>query len=114
VEQLTESLRKGLVQRIGRNLLDIHILRLIRTQPMWGYGIKKRVETIFGLRLRHGTLYSILNNLEQKGFLAIQEQQHGGRRRKIYAITDEGRRYLETYEDLLKEQLENEDIKQAC
>ncbi|HDD70480.1 MAG TPA: hypothetical protein ENG19_05055, partial [Candidatus Bathyarchaeota archaeon] len=66
---MTENFQKEIVQRITKNLLDIQILKLINTEPMWGYKIKKEVETRFGVKLRHGALYPLLNSLEQKGFL---------------------------------------------
>jgi len=108
---LTENFRKEIVQRITRNLLDIQILRLVQTQPMWGYKIKKEMETKFGVKLRHGALYPMLNALEQKGFLKSQKQQQKGRTRKVYAITKGGIHYLDAYYALLKEQLECLDIK---
>jgi PadR family transcriptional regulator PadR len=108
---LAEDLKKELVQRITRNLLDIQILRLIRTQPMWGYRIKKQVETRFGVKLRHGVLYPLLNELERKDFLTSQRQQQGGRTRKVYSLAGRGREYIEMYEDVLKEQIECIDVK---
>jgi len=107
VKKLTENFKKEIVQRITRNLLDIQILRLIQTQPMWGYKIKKQVETKFDVTLRHGALYPLLNTLEQKSFLTSQKQQQGGRTRKVYTITRKGKQYVETYNDILKEQLED-------
>jgi len=108
---LTATFRKELVQRVTRNLLDIQILRLIQIQPMWGYKIKKQVEELFGVKLRHGALYPLLNNLERKGFLTSQKQQQGGRTRKVYTITRKGKQYLETYANIVKEQIEGFDIK---
>jgi DNA-binding PadR family transcriptional regulator len=113
VKKLTENFKKEIVQRITRNLLDIQILRLIQTQPMWGYKIKKQAETKFGIKLRHGALYPMLNTLEQKGFLTSQKQQQGGRTRKVYTITKNGREYIETYESILKEQIQKQDIKET-
>jgi DNA-binding PadR family transcriptional regulator len=110
-EKLTENFRKEIVQRITRNLLDIQLLRLIQMQPMWGYKIKKQVETKFDVTLRHGALYPLLNALEEKGFLTSQKQQQGGRTRKVYTITKKGEQYIETYKDILKEQIERKDIK---
>jgi DNA-binding PadR family transcriptional regulator len=110
-EKLTENFRKEIVQRITRNLLDIQLLRLIQTQPMWGYKIKKEVEAKFDVRLRHGALYPLLNAMEQKGFLTSQKQQQGGRTRKVYAITNNGKEYVETYKGILKEQIQKQDIK---
>jgi len=110
VRNLTETIKKELVQRITRNLLDIQILRLIRTQPMWGYMIKKQVGAKFSVTLRHGALYPLLNKLEQEGFLTSQRQQQGGRTRKVYAITQKGKDYVEAYEGILKEQIQKQDI----
>jgi len=77
---------------------------------MWGYKIKKDVETKFDVKLRHGALYPMLNTLERKGFLASQRQQQGGRTRKVYAITRKGKQYIETYDSVLKEQIQKQDI----
>jgi PadR family transcriptional regulator PadR len=110
-EKLTENFRKEIVQRITKNLLDIQILRLIQTQPMWGYRIKKEVETKFDVRLRHGALYPLLNAMEQKGFLTSQKQQQGGRTRKVYAIARTGKEYIGIYNSILKEQIQKQDIK---
>ena len=107
---LSEQFKKEIVQRITKNLLDIQILRLIQTQPMWGYKIKKQAETKFGVRLRHGALYPLLNALEQKSFLTSQKQQQGGITRKVYSITKKGKQYVETYDDVLKEQIQKQDI----
>ena len=107
---LSEQFKKEIVQRITRNLLDIQILRLIQTQPMWGYMIKKQAETKFGVKLGHGALYPLLNALEQKSFLTSQKQQQGGRTRKVYSITKKGNQYVETYDDVLKEQIRKQDI----
>jgi len=108
---LTETIKKEIVQRITKNLLDIQILRIIQTQPMWGYRIKKHVETRFDVTLRHGALYPLLNTLEEKGLLKSKKQQQGGRTRKVYELTRKGKEYIETYHDILKEQIQKQDIK---
>lgn len=107
---MAEAFKKALVQRITRNLLDVQILRLIGTQPMWGYRIKKQVEANFDVKLRHGALYPLLNALEQNGFLTSQKQQQSGRTRKVYSITKKGKLYVETYNIVLNEQIEGKDI----
>jgi DNA-binding PadR family transcriptional regulator len=107
---VAESYRKEIVQRITRNLLDIQLLRLIQAQPLiWGYRIKKQVERDFNIKLRHGALYPMLNSLEQRGFLASGKQQEGGRARRVYTLTQEGRRYLQIYYTILGEQLKSSD-----
>jgi DNA-binding PadR family transcriptional regulator len=108
---MSEAFRKELVQRITRNLLGIQILRLIQTQPMWGYKIKKQAEAKFNVKLRHGALYPLLNKLENEGFVTSEKQTKGGRTRKVYTITKKGEQYLEAYKVILKEQIEERDLK---
>jgi len=108
---MSNPFKKEIVQRITRSLLDIQILRLIHTQPMWGYIIKKRIEDRFGVKLRHGALYPLLGSLERENFLTSQKQQHAGRTRKVYAITQKGRNYMQAYQDIIKEQIDGSDIK---
>ena len=103
---MAETYQKEIVQRIIKNLLDTQLLRLIEAQPLWGYKIKKKVETDFHIKLRHGALYPMLNRLERKGFLASQKQHQGGRARKVYTVTKSGKEYLQSYYNVLKEQLE--------
>jgi PadR family transcriptional regulator PadR len=112
VKQLTEAFRKELVQRIVRNLLDVQILRLIRTEPMWGYRIKKQAEAKFGVKLRHGALYPMLNKMERESFVIGQNQIKGGRTRKVYQITGKGEEYLKTYNKILEEQMQKQEIEQ--
>jgi len=80
---------------------------------MWGYKIKKQVEALFGVKLRHGALYPLLNNMELKGFLTSEKQQKGGRTRKVYTITRKGKQYLEAYVSILKDQIQKQDIKET-
>ena len=77
---------------------------------MWGYKIKKVVEVLFGVKLRHGALYPLLNDLERKGLLTSEKQKQGGRTRKVYTITRKGKQYIETYAGILKEQIEGLDL----
>jgi len=110
VKKLVETYKKGIVQRITRNLLDIQILRLVRTQPMWGYMIKKHVEAKFNVRLRHSALYPLLNSLEKQSYLTCERHSKGGRVRKVYSITQKGEHYLEAYDLVLRQQLSREDL----
>jgi DNA-binding PadR family transcriptional regulator len=78
---------------------------------MWGYKIKKQAETKFGVKLRHGALYPLLNTLEKESFLTSQKQQQGGRTRKVYTLTKKGEEYMEAYNSILREQMDRKDIK---
>ena len=110
-KRLTEDPKKQLVQRITRNFLDILILRLIHAEPMWGYKIIKKTEKLFGITLRHGALYPLLNTLEAEGYAISKKTTTRGRVRKVYEITPKGEQLVNAYYDFLKEQLEKMDIK---
>ena len=102
---MSENLEKEFVQRIVRNFLDIQILRLIQVQPMWGYAILKKMKEMFGIKIRHGVLYPLLNSLEAKGFIKSRKEVKKGRIRKIYGITSKGNQLTELYFSVLRQQL---------
>lgn len=102
---MSETYKKEIVQHIVRNLLGIQLLRIVQAQPTWGYKIKKQVGAEFNIKLRHGALYPALNALEQRGFVESRKQQKSGRARKVYVITEEGKVYLRTYRNVIKELL---------
>ena len=104
-KQMSEKYKKEIVQHIIRNLLEIKLLRTVQAQPTWGYKIKKQVEKDFNIRIRHGALYPALNSLEKRGFLKSTTQQRGRRARKVYAITENGKIYMNTYYNTMMELL---------
>jgi PadR family transcriptional regulator PadR len=106
----SDGFKTQIVQRIFRNFLDIMLLRLVQTEPMWGYKLIQVVERTYGVRLRHGALYPMLNDLEKTGFLRSTEEAKGGRIRKVYTITSKGIQLVDAYYQLLKGQLQEQDI----
>jgi len=99
---MPESFKEEIVQRIFRNFLDIMVLRLVQAEPTWGYKIIKNVEKEYGVKLRHGALYPLLNSLEEKGFLRSKKEARGGRVRKVYEVTSKGIQILDAYIDFLQ------------
>ena len=110
MKQLSETFKKQIVQRIVKNLLDIYILQIIKNEPTWGYKIKKSIEAEYGIKLRHGALYPLLNALENSGYLTSRKEKHGGRIRKVYEITPKGMQYLDAYYKFLSEQIQTREI----
>jgi len=104
----SQSFKKEIVQRIFRNFLDVMVLRLIRREPMWGYKIIKFVEDTYGLVLRHGALYPLLNSLEKKGLLRSKKEAKNGRIRKVYEITSKGIQLVDAYNNFLQNQVEKQ------
>ena len=56
----------------------------------------KRTDTLIlgAYELKAGTLYPLLHGMEEKGLLKSYEQEYGGKMRKYYSITKEGRTLL--------------------
>ncbi len=76
------------------------LLKLLSEKDMYGYEmietLGKRSENVFALKA--GTLYPLLHNLEDKGFLVCYEQEIQGKVRKYYSITKQGRKELKERE----------------
>jgi len=70
------------------------ILRLLEEKPRHGYEIIKDLEGRFGgsYAPSPGTVYPTLTMLEDLGYAKVVPEEGG---KKIYEITDEGRRYLQ-------------------
>ncbi|MFQ7617486.1 PadR family transcriptional regulator [[Clostridium] scindens] len=87
------ALEKSLVSGSTAMLL----LKLLSEQDMYGYEmietLKIRSENVF--ELKAGTLYPLLHSLEEKGLLTACEKDAGGKTRRYYQITREGRKVLD-------------------
>lgn len=75
------------------------ILTVLADGKCHGYAIAREIERKSGqlFQMREGALYPALRVLEQDGFVEGQwEVQPSGPARKVYLITEEGRRELVT------------------
>ncbi len=71
------------------------ILAVLGAQPLHGYAIARQVEQMSegALHLREGSLYPALRVLEQDGWIVgTWQDQPKGAARKVYALTEAGRR----------------------
>lgn len=77
------------------------VMKLLEEKDMYGYEmieiLRERSENVF--ELKAGTLYPLLHSLEEKGCLSSYEQDAGGKTRKYYALTKEGRKELARKEE---------------
>jgi transcriptional regulator len=72
------------------------ILAALAEGPLHGYAIARRIEQLTDryLGLNEGSLYPALHALEQQGAVGASWESHGGRRRRVYRITRQGRLLL--------------------
>lgn len=87
-----------------RGLLDILVLAAIKNEDSYGYKIIKDIKPY--MTISESTLYPILRRLEEGGSLTVNSQEHNGRLRKYYHITDVGKKRIEDFANEWKEILE--------
>ena len=78
--------------------------------PRHGYGIRQEVEEMSGgrVKLAAGTLYGVLSNMMDKGWI-IQLPVEDGSRKKNYQITELGLEVLTNEVERLRELVKNGD-----
>jgi PadR family transcriptional regulator PadR len=92
------NLERDWRERVVKNNLDLIILRLVRSQPRWGYEINTAIRDRFQVYLSAGTLYPLLHSLEEDGYIQGEWESEKGRGRRIYKITESGVSFLESGE----------------
>lgn len=93
----THTIDMRLPPELMRGAGPIAVLKLLESREMYGYEmIESLSKTADGvLDLGQATLYPMLYNLEEKGWVASKWRESGsGRRRKYYGLTAAGRREL--------------------
>lgn len=77
------------------------LLSLLEEQDMYGYemieSLRSKSQNVF--ELKAGTLYPLLHSMEEKHLLTVYEREVGGKVRKYYSITKDGRRALRQKKD---------------
>ena len=84
------------------------LLNLLETKDMYGYEmietLREKSQNVF--ELKAGTLYPLLHNMEEKGYVESYEQEVSGKTRKYYALTKAGKKQLKVKEAEWKEYTE--------
>src|SRR5271170_1205105 len=95
----------GIMARSGRFFgpgeVRLALLSLLTEAPMHGYELMKQLEERSGgvYRASAGTVYPTLQQLEDEGLIA-SELREG---KKVYRLTDEGKRELEEKDETVRE-----------
>lgn len=73
-------------------LMECIILSIINDQDSYGYEISRSIKKIASIK--ESTLYPILKKLELNGLVSTYAEEHNGRNRKYYRISDSGKTQL--------------------
>lgn len=107
----------ALLRHFWGGFVRMHVLYHAAKEPIWGSEIMEELER-HGYKLSPGTLYPILHQLEQAGFLSARSAVVSGKRRRTYRITRAGRKLLDDgrgkLRELISELLEDKDRMQAA
>jgi PadR family transcriptional regulator PadR len=74
--------------------IKVHILHHAAQEPVYGLALIRELRR-HGYELGPGTLYPVLHGMERVGYLAHEDRVVGGKVRKYYTITDQGREALQ-------------------
>src|SRR6187399_3201839 len=95
-----DSVRKPL-QRILAGFIRMHVLHHAAEGELFGHWMIEELRH-HGYRISAGTLYPMLRNMEQDGWIKGREEKSGARRR-LYRITPQGRAALKEARARLRE-----------
>lgn len=81
----------------GSALLDAIVLSIVSNCAEGTYGYKITHDVRAAIDISESTLYPVLRRLQQDNCLEVYDRECGGRNRRYYRITEQGRRQLELY-----------------
>ena len=79
-------------------MFDLLVLAVVAKEDAYGYQISQIIKTVSNTK--DSTLYPDLRRLQENRCLTVYDEQHQGRNRKYYQITEEGK---SQYQVLLRE-----------
>ena len=90
---MVEDYNKNFEKVMKKNFTNIFILSILERSPSYGYKIGNEIEkrTLGMWNPSASTLYWILNNLREKGFIKILRED---KNKKVYEISDTGKEAL--------------------
>jgi len=86
---MDENLFDSLRLELRRGCLTLAVLAQLRAEH-YGYTLRKALADL-GLEIDEGTLYPLLRRLETQELLTSEWREEGGRKKRFYRLTPEGR-----------------------
>ena len=81
--------------QLGSALLDACVLATLHKEDTYGYKLTQEVKVV--MSVSESTLYPVLRRLMRDGYLATYDQEHLGRNRRYYRLTDLGKAKYDEY-----------------
>ena len=87
-----------MVFNTGAALLDAIVLAIVEKEAEGTYGYKITQDVRSAIEISESTLYPVLRRLLKDNCLEVYDLEYGGRNRRYYKITEQGRRQLLLYQ----------------
>jgi PadR family transcriptional regulator len=108
-------------ERFFAGLIRLHVLYHASQEPVFGLEMIRELRR-HGYELSAGTLYPLLHNMEQSGYLSSTKKLANGRFRRFYRATPMGRRALregrakvrELFGELFNEENDSNEDPRGC
>ncbi len=81
------------LEQCVKKALDIIVLALLLQRPMCGFDIIKTIVQNFNVLLSQGTVYPILYELKEKGY--VKDEKKEDNKTRVYIPTEDGIEYME-------------------
>lgn len=86
-----------MVFNTGAALLDAIVLAVVSMDEEGTYGYKITQEVREAIEVSESTLYPVLRRLQKDECLEVYDREFGGRNRRYYKVTPQGRAQLSLY-----------------
>jgi len=93
---------KELAREILLSFWKVHVLHHAREQPLHGQWMLRELRE-HGYEISPGTLYPLLHRMVRLGWLKCKVEPRGGRARRDYRLTPQGRRALHLVREQIRE-----------
>lgn len=80
---------------LGASLLDACVLAVLSRGDTYGYILTQNVRDV--MDISDSTLYPVMRRLQKDGYLTTYDQPFGGRNRRYYSVTEQGRTKCSDY-----------------
>ncbi|RVU54239.1 PadR family transcriptional regulator [Anaerosphaera multitolerans] len=80
---------------LSSQILDLCVLATVNKEDTYGYKLTQ--DLMESISISESTLYPVLRRLQKNNCLSTYDQPYGGRNRRYYQITPEGKRQLKEY-----------------
>jgi PadR family transcriptional regulator, regulatory protein PadR len=87
--------------KLAKGLLDTIILEQLQKESLHGYQLITNIRKGFGVYFGPSTIYTLLGQLEKKGYIKSAWNMNSDRPRKEYTLTEQGKSLLNFTENQL-------------